>query len=148
MGLDQVFYTSLEKSKRDKKETKNELPPFHLMLPAIDLPAYKLAKFLLSFLLPLTQNKYTIISSFHFAEEIWKQDHNSHMSSLDVDSLFTNMNKTIVICVDSLCKDDENTLKIPKIFFVICSTWPPKNLFLCLTTYSINKLMVWLWGLH
>ena len=31
-------------------------------------------------------------------------------------------------------------------FFVICFPWPPNNRFLCLTTNSINKLMVWLMG--
>ena len=33
-------------------------------------------------------------------------------------------------------------------FFVICLPWLPKNRFLCLTTNSLNKLMVWLWDLH
>ena len=103
------------------KETKNGLSLFHLILPGIDLPAYKL-EILISVLTPLTQNKYTVISSFYFADEIWKQDHNLDMSSLDVDSLFTNisLDKNIHICVDSLYKDDENTPKIPMIIFIIC----------------------------
>ena len=33
-------------------------------------PTYKLAKFLLKFLTPSTANKFTVIDSFHFAEEI------------------------------------------------------------------------------
>ena len=41
------------------------------------------------------------------------------MASLDVDSLFTNilLDETIDICIDSLYKDYENTLKIPKDVF-------------------------------
>ena len=59
--------------------------------------------------------------SFHFAEEICKQDSNSYMASIDVDSLFTNipLDETSEenICIDSLYKDDENTPKIPKDVF-------------------------------
>ena len=43
----------------------------------------KLAKILLPFLKPLTQNTYTITDSFHFTEEISKQDANLYMASLD-----------------------------------------------------------------
>ena len=38
------------------KETSNEVPPFHPILSAIKTPTYKLAKFLLKFLTPLTAN--------------------------------------------------------------------------------------------
>ena len=83
------------------------------------LPTFKLTKFLLPFLTPLTQNEYTVTDSFHFAEEICKQDPNLYMASLDVDSLFTNipLDETIDICIDSLYKDDENTSKILKDVF-------------------------------
>ena len=68
---------------------------------------------------PLTQNEYAVTDSFHFAEEICKQDTNLYMASLDVDSLFTNipLDETIDISIDSLYKDDENTNKIPKDIF-------------------------------
>ena len=69
------------------KETRNGLPPFRPILSAIDTPTYKLAKFLLKFLTPSTANEYTVIDTFHFAEEICQQDSNLHMASLDVDSL-------------------------------------------------------------
>ena len=39
------------------KETNNGLPPFRPILSAIVTPTYKLAKFLLPFLTPLTQNE-------------------------------------------------------------------------------------------
>ena len=132
------------------KEINNGLPPFRPILSAIGTPTYKLAKFLVPFLTPLTQNEYTVTDSFHFAEEICEQNPNLYMASLDVDSLFTNipLDESIDVCIDSLYKDDENTPKIPKDVFCIYLPWPPKNRFLCLTTNSTNKLMVRLWGLH
>ena len=103
-------------SGRTHKETRNRLPPFCTILSATDTPTYKLAKFLLKFLTPSTANEYTVIDSFHFAEEICQQDSNLHMASLDVDSLFTNilLDETIDICVDNLYNDNENTPSIPK----------------------------------
>ena len=53
------------------KEINNGLPPFRPILSAIGTPTYKLAKFLLPFLTPLTQNEYTVTDSFHFAEEMF-----------------------------------------------------------------------------
>ena len=64
-------------------------------------------------------NEYTVTDSFHFAEEICKQDRNLYMASLDVDSLFTNipLEENIDNCIDILYKDNENTPKIPKDVF-------------------------------
>ena len=101
------------------KKTKNGLTPFRPILSAIRIPSYKLAKFLLPFLRPLIQSEYTVTDSFHFTEEICKQDPNLNMASLDVDSLFTNipLDEIIDICTDSWHKDDKNTLKISKNVF-------------------------------
>ena len=101
------------------RETKNGPPPFPPILPAIGTSTYKLEKFLLPFLTPLTENKYTVTDSFHFAEEICKQDPNFYMASLDVDFLFPNipLDETIYICIDSLYNDNENTPKITKDVF-------------------------------
>ena len=98
------------------KETPNGIPPFPPILSAIGTPTYKLAKFLLKFLTPSTANEFTIIDSFHFAEEICQQSYNLHMASLDVDSLFTNipLEETSNICVDHLYNDNENPPNIPK----------------------------------
>ena len=98
------------------KETRNGLPPFRPILSAIDTPTYELAKFLLKFLTPSTANKYMVVDSFHFAEEICQQDFNLHMASLDVDSLLTNipLDETIDICVDNLYNDNKNPPNIPK----------------------------------
>ena len=73
------------------KETRNGIPRFCPTLSAIGTPTSKLAKFLLKFLTPSTANEFTVIDSFHFAEEISHQDSNLHMASLDDDSLFTNI---------------------------------------------------------
>ena len=69
--------------------------------------------------LGFTENEYTVTDSFHFAEEVCKQDPNLYMASLDVDSLFTNIlqDETIDICFDSLYKDYDNTPKISKVVF-------------------------------
>ena len=99
-----------------QKETKNGLPPFRPILSAIGTPTYKLGT---PFLTPLAKHEHTVTDSFHFAEEICKQNPNLYMASLDVDSLFTNisLDKTIDICIDSLYNDKENTSKIPKDVF-------------------------------
>ena len=73
------------------QEAKNGLSPFRPILSAISTTTYKLAKYLQPFLTPLTQNEYTVTDSFHFPQEICKQDPNLCMASLDVDSLFTNI---------------------------------------------------------
>ena len=101
------------------KEVKNGLLPFRPILSAIGMPTYKLAKFLLSFVTPLTQNEYTITDTFNFAEEICKQDPDLYMTSLDVDSLFTNipLEETTDICIDCLYQDDENSPVIPEDVF-------------------------------
>ena len=98
------------------QETRNGIPPFCPILPAIGTPTYKLAKFLLKFLTPSTANEFAVIDSSHFAEEICQQDSNLHMASLDVDSLFANisLDETIDICVDNLCNDNENPPNISK----------------------------------
>ena len=49
---------------------------------------YLQTNFLIPFLIPLTENEY-VTSSFHFTEEICKQDPNLYMAGLDVDFLFT-----------------------------------------------------------
>ena len=99
-----------------RQETRNGIPPFGPTLSAIGTPTYKLAKFLLKFLTPSTANEFTVIDSFHFAEEICKQDFNFYMTSLDVDWLFTNvpLEGTIGIFVDNLYNYNENPPNIPK----------------------------------
>ena len=109
----------------------NRLPLFHLILSAIGKPTYKLAKFLLPFLTPLTENEYSITDAFHFAKKICKQDTNLYMASLDVDYLCANIppDETIDICMDSFYKDDENSPKNPKYVFLYLFTITTKAYF-------------------
>ena len=103
------------------KETKNGLPPFRPNLSSIGTPIYKLAKFLLPFLTPLTKNEYNVSDLFDYVEEICKPDPNLHVASQDVESLFTNipLDKTIVTSVSSLYNDNGNTLRFLRMFFAI-----------------------------
>ena len=95
-------------SKVHKASVENCLS-FRPILSALNIPTYKLAKFLVSILKPLTTNEFTVKDSFHFAEEIVDQQHDLFMGSLDVDSLFTNipLEETIEICTNGLFKESE-----------------------------------------
>ena len=75
----------------------------------IGTPTYKLAKFLVPLIAPVTKNDYTVVDSFAFAKEVVEYDSNLFMSSLDVTSLFTNIplvETTDIIC-NQLFKDQE-----------------------------------------
>ena len=66
---------------------------------------YKLAKYLVELLKPLTTNQHTVTDTFSFVN--WIQQHkgtNHHMASYDVSSLFTNipLKETIDICIHKL----------------------------------------------
>ena len=56
------------------QETRNGLLPCRPILSATNTPSYKLANFLLKILTPSATNEYTVIDSFHFAEEICQQE--------------------------------------------------------------------------
>ena len=66
-------------------------PPFRPILSAIWTPTYNLCKYLTPRFNTIINNEYTIKNSFSFANEIIDYDGNYKMSSLDVDSLFTNI---------------------------------------------------------
>ena len=85
------------------KPVVNNLPQFRPILSPINTPGYNIAKFLIPILEPLTHNEYTIKDSFSFAKEI-TTDSSFYMTSLDVESLFTNipLNETINNCVSDL----------------------------------------------
>ena len=61
------------------------------ILSALQIPTYKLAKYLVPNLEPSTNNIYTVKYSFNFATEIAEQNSSSFMENLDIDSLFTNI---------------------------------------------------------
>ena len=75
------------------KDIIDSCPPFQPILPAINTPTYKLAKFLVPILKSLISNEYTV-----------KRKHRCFMESVDVDSLFTNipLEEAIDICTNTL----------------------------------------------
>jgi len=89
------------------KPTVNNVPKFRPILSAVNTPTYKLSKYLNQLLKPFTTNQYTTMDSFSFATDINLQNSSLYMSSLDVDSLFTNipLHETIKICSDLLFRD-------------------------------------------
>ena len=83
-------------------------PHFRLILSAWQTPPFKLAKFILPILEPLTTNKYTVKDSFNFATGTVEQDSSNFMGSLDIDSIFTNipLEETIKICTNIFLKNN------------------------------------------
>ena len=90
-----------------RKNIVDGVPPFRPILSAIGTPTYKLAKFFVPLLEPLTYNQYTIKDSFSFCEELKNFNTNLIMASFDVESLFTNipLQETIDLCVQKLFED-------------------------------------------
>jgi len=80
--------------------------PIRPILSAIGTSGYKLAKYLLKFLAPLTTNIYSVKDSFDFVNDIRKIPNSNSlvMASFDISSLFTNipLNEVIDISADSL----------------------------------------------
>ena len=66
-------------------------PSLRLIISATKTPSYKLAKYLVLLLTPLTSHYYIIKNSFSFAEEVSSFDCAHYMTSFDNDSLFTNI---------------------------------------------------------
>ena len=91
------------------KTLVNNLPKFRPIVSMIGTPTYKLSKFLVPFITPITTNEYTVKDSFAFAKEVLEYDSNLFMSSLDVTSLFTNipLKETTDIICNELFKDQE-----------------------------------------
>ena len=73
------------------KIVADDLPSFRPILSAIGAPTYKLAKFLVPILEPLTTNEYTSKDSFTFAEELQSFDLSLINVSFDIESFFTNI---------------------------------------------------------
>ena len=96
--------------------------PIRPILSSIGTCGYKIAKFLVPFLQPLTINDYTVKDSFSFVDEITSLTTNSHitMASFDIKSLFTNvpLGETIDIVADTLYDVlDKPVLSLNKNFF-------------------------------
>ena len=88
-------------------------------MSAIKTPTYNVAKFVVPLLEPITNNMYTVKNSFKFAKEIADQGPGLFMSSLDVESLFTNipLEETTSMYCCSLCISDAKVNNINRIEF-------------------------------
>ena len=73
------------------KPVINRYPSLRPILSAINPSSYKLAKFLVPLLPPLTSNDFTMKDSFSFAEEVSSFDCAHYMTSFDTESLFPNI---------------------------------------------------------
>ena len=106
-------------SSKVHKTSVENCPPFRPILSALNTPTYKLAKFLVPILKPLTTNEFTFKDTFHFAEEIVDQQHDFFMGSFHVDSLLTNipLEETIDICTNELFKESETVEGLNKTEF-------------------------------
>ena len=89
------------------KSVTNNCPKLCPILSTIGTPTYKLAKYLVPVLSPLTSNKFAVHDSFSFADEVSSFCPDHFMASLDVECLFTNipLNEVIDICIDDLFCD-------------------------------------------
>ena len=98
------------------KPVTDRCPSFRPILSAINTPSYKLAKFLVPLLTPLTSNDYTIKDSFSFAEEVSSFDCAHYMTSFDIESLFTNipLEETINIHVNKLFENNTKVNNLTK----------------------------------
>ena len=93
------------------KPVISNCPIFRPILSTIGTLTYKLAKFLVPILSPLTSNGFSVHDSFSFADEVSSFCPDQFMFSLDVESFFTNipLNEVIDICInDFFC--DTNTI--------------------------------------
>ena len=88
--------------------------PLRPILSSIGTCGYKIAKFLVPILEPITSNQFTVRDSFTFATEISKfKDSNKYvMASFDIKSLFTNipLDEAINIATESLFPQNDVSL--------------------------------------
>ena len=112
------------------KTSVENCPLFRPILSALNTPTYKLAKFLVPILKPVTSNEFTIKDCFHFAEEIIDQQPDFFMGSLDVDSLLTNipLEDTMELCTNELFKEPETVEGLSKFEFKELLFLATKNL--------------------
>ena len=96
------------------KQLVDGFPKLRPILSAINTPTYRIAKYLVGILEPLTTDEFTVKDTFTFAQEIRTQDSTKRMCSFDVDALFTNipLDETITICCNELFKGKHHRAKI------------------------------------
>ena len=91
--------------------------PLRPIMSAIGTFNYKLSKFLIPILTPITKNQYHVKDTFSFVKEICELQYGScALASFDVKSLFTNipLKETIDICINNLLKENERIQNFSK----------------------------------
>ena len=87
--------------------------PLRPILSAIGTHNYKLSKFLVPIIAPVTESEFTVKDTFSFVKEVSDLSFGDCvMASFDIKSLFTNvpLTETIGICVDRLFEDNEDKI--------------------------------------
>ena len=91
--------------------------PIRPILSTLNTFNYKVAKYLVPILEPLTTNAFTLKNSYDFVKELQTLEvKNTVMASFDIKSLFTNipLNETIQIVTNQLFKDHDTYLNYTK----------------------------------
>ena len=106
----------------------------------LQIPTYKLSKFLAPILNLLTKNECIVKNSFHFSEKISEQD---PTFTKDVDSLFTSipLDDTFVTCVNQLFENIDTDEGFPNSELKQVLRLD-KSLISYFTKYFTNKLMM------
>ena len=94
--------------------------PIRPIMSALGTFNYKLSKFLVPLLAPITVNEYTVKDSFSFAKEVCDLNfENCFIASFDIKSLFTNipLTETIDICTNNSFGDSDKVLGFSKLQF-------------------------------
>ena len=91
------------------------------ILAAYNQASYKISKFLVPILSPLTTNQYTVSNSFEFSKKISeiKNSEKYHMASFDIENLFTSipLEETIKICLLKLFQQNGSVMGFTKELF-------------------------------
>ena len=91
------------------------------ILAAYNQASYKISKFLVPILCPLTTNQYTVSNSYEFSKKISqiKDAEKYHMASFDIENLFTSipLEETIKICIQKLFQRNTSVIGLTKELF-------------------------------
>ena len=103
-------------SAKIQKIVADGLPSLRPFLSAIGTLTYKLAKFFVLMIEPLTTNEYTITDSFISAEELQSFNSKFVMDNFEIESLFTNISlqETIDLYVENLFEDKTHVDNLSK----------------------------------
>ena len=92
-----------------------------LPIAAYNTASYKIAKFLVPILHPLTSNEYCFSNCYSFINNICtkQNDDKLYMVSFDFENLFTNipLRETVDICIEKLFAISDTVLGLNRLYF-------------------------------